>query len=231
MRIRAGRPLLREEGNAPLRRILLMRSLSELEAAVVWPGCSLTPDARLSIMPLVLNSKFYRVEVFGPSGRLRWRRSVRMRRWSGDNCARRHISGHNCARSDDRVVPNGDAFQNDGAASDPDTVANPDGKRSGFLVTNAMLIGIHDHDIPCDLAVSTDVCLRARDDLGVSIQIGAVANEDAPARKAFKAHTREETTVLYDYLTATIDHLDMSPSDEQARASEFMTQPCATQVR
>jgi acyl-CoA thioesterase-1 len=117
------------------------------------------------------------------------------RRLTGDDRARWDIFGHDHAGADNGVVANRDTFEHERAAAEPDAVADVDRLRHRRGAADPVLIGIHDHDVPGDLAVAADSHLLLGDNLSIAVQIGAVADADARAAPAFQAHSRIEGAI------------------------------------
>src|SRR5579859_679821 len=92
------------------------------------------------------------------------------------------------ARPDNRAVADGDALEDDGAAANPHAVADADWPAHGHAVANAVLVGIHDDDIPANFAVAANAHRAGGDNLGIAIEVCAIANGDLPAGPAFHAH-------------------------------------------
>jgi hypothetical protein len=145
---------------------------------------------------------------------------------------RRDILRNYAASSDDRVVPNRDAFEDETARPDPDSVFDRD--RVGFkrTIRQRMLIGIHDHHVPRYLAIATYRDGFGDDDLCISIQVCAVADMERGTRPAFDAYTWKEGTVFNLDTAAVFDTREREPPayDDDTRLLKVSTQPHSAQV-
>ena len=117
------------------------------------------------------------------------------RRLAGDDGARWNIFRYDGPRTDYRVVTNRDALEHERTAAKPDPVADVDRLCHRRGAGDPVLIRIHDHDVPGDLAVAADTYLLLGDYLGVAVQVGTIANTDVRAAPAFQAHARIEGAI------------------------------------
>ncbi len=152
---------------------------------------------------------------------------------SGDDAAGRDIMGDNGSGTDDGMVADMDTFEDDGAAANPDVIANGDRLCDWRRAADAVQIGIHDNDIPGDHAVAANAHLLLGDDFGVAIEIGAPANENPPAFHDLQAHAGEEGAVFRVNLAAVIGDARAGAArhgDDDAACSELAAQPPAPQI-
>src|SRR5260221_2503030 len=148
-------------------------------------------------------------------------------RLAGDDGPWRHVMGDDRARSDDGARAYLHAFENDRAAANPDVVADEDGTCGGVRTAEAVLIGIHDDDVPRDLALAADVHLGFGDHFRVAVEIGATTDEDAATPEDLQPDAGKEGAVLADDLAAVIGDSHARPSwlhHHDAGAGEFSAQ-------
>src|SRR5579885_2899186 len=91
---------------------------------------------------------------------------------SGDDATGRDIMGDNGSSADDGMVADMDAFEDDGAAANPDMITNGDRLCNWRRAADAVQVGIHDNDIPGDHAVAANADLLLGDDFGIAVEIG-----------------------------------------------------------
>ena len=75
-----------------------------------------------------------------------------------------------------------------------------------------MQVGVHDYNVPGNLAVATDFNTLCRNDERIAIEIRAVSKPDRCAFSNFQAHARVELAVLREYFSAVVDNLGEFPA-------------------
>jgi len=95
-------------------------------------------------------------------------------RVAGDRSARRHVMRHDASGADNRVVADGDAREDDGAAADPDVTPDPDGSAAfeplAPLRQIARMIGRVDLDGWTDLRPIPDGDLDHIEDHAIEVE-------------------------------------------------------------
>src|SRR5690348_5587370 len=132
------------------------------------------------------------------------------------------------SRADDSMVADVNAFQNNRAAADPDGITNFHRLCYRQRAANAMLICIHDDDIPGNHAIPANMYLLLGDYLGIAVEKCSVANNNASALPDLQAHARKEVAILLnDNLSTFICDMRSgfaTPGHNNAAARELPTQ-------